>query len=222
MRGMFDRLKYLQENLHLLELGDRMEIMLETTVEDLLYDEKTGSVKGVRVRNSSGVKEIQADAVILATGGFCNDHSEKSLLTEFAPEVAKYPTTNGPWATGSGIKMARKVGASLIQMSTVQIHPTGFVDPADPKSSTKFLAAEALRGSGALLLNQNGERFANELGTRDYLTGEILKHCQFNETSNGHTAYMLLNDAAIDKFGWPSFNFYWKVKKFFQVQYIIN
>jgi aspartate oxidase len=51
-------------------------------------------------------------------------------------------------------------------MDFVQVHPTGFVDPADPGSPTKFLAAERLRGCGALLLGAGGRRFANELGRR--------------------------------------------------------
>lgn len=48
-----------------------------------------------------------------------------------------------------------------------QIHPTAFVDPADPFARSKFLAPEALRGLGGLLLNARGRRFVNELSTRD-------------------------------------------------------
>ena len=49
----------------------------------------------------------------------------------------------------------------------MQIHPTGFVDPFDEHNQVKWLAPEALRGVGGLLFNDKGERFCNELGTRD-------------------------------------------------------
>ncbi|GBG88332.1 hypothetical protein CBR_g46898, partial [Chara braunii] len=60
----------------------------------------------------------------------------------------------------------------------VQLHPTGFVDPADPTNPTKFLAPEALRGCGGILLNQKGERFVNELTTRDAATKAIMENCE--------------------------------------------
>ncbi|KRY12978.1 putative fumarate reductase, partial [Trichinella spiralis] len=84
-----------------------------------------------------------------STGGYSNDHTSDSLLEEFAKSKIDYPTTNGPFAVGSGVKMARLIGAKLIDMDKVQVHPTGFVDPEQPDAGTKFLAAEALRGSGA-------------------------------------------------------------------------
>lgn len=66
--------------------------------------------------------EINGKAVILATGGFSNDRSnEGSLLSEFAPEKLSFPTTNGPWASGRGVKMARAMGAALVGMNRVQV-----------------------------------------------------------------------------------------------------
>ncbi len=56
-------------------------------------------------------------------------------------------------------------------MDKVQVHPTGLVDPKDPTAKTKFLAAEALRGEGGLLLNSKGKRFCDDLGHRDYVSG---------------------------------------------------
>jgi len=58
----------------------------------------------------------------------------------------------------------------------VQVHPTGFVKEADPEAKVKFLASEVLRSVGGLLLNGNGDRFCNELGRHDYITGEMWKH----------------------------------------------
>ncbi|VDM20707.1 unnamed protein product [Wuchereria bancrofti] len=162
--------------------------------------------------------EISGKAVVLATGGFSCDHSkEDSLLQEFAPEKADFPTTNGPWATGRGVKMARAMGAALVGMQNVQIHPTAFVDPKDPAATTKFLAAEALRGKGAILLNDKGERFVNELGRRDHVTDKILKFCAKNEKAgSAHTAFMVMDDQAVEDFGRASFGFYAKIKGFFK------
>ena len=53
------------------------------------------------------------------------------------------------------------------------MHPTGLVDPKEPDAKVKFLAAEALRGVGGLLLDNEGQRFADELGHRDYVTGKM-------------------------------------------------
>uniref|UniRef100_A0A8R1EDW1 FAD_binding_2 domain-containing protein n=1 Tax=Caenorhabditis japonica TaxID=281687 RepID=A0A8R1EDW1_CAEJA len=106
-------------------------------------------------------------------------------------------------------------------MDRIQIHPTAFVDPKEPGAGTKFLAAEALRGKGAILINSDGKRFGNELGRRDYLTGRILEHAKpieekFQGGSAGKpSAIMLMNEANVDAFGRPAFNFYAIVKKFF-------
>ena len=56
------------------------------------------------------------------------------------------------------------------------MHPTGLVKPDDPDAKVKFLAAEALRGVGGIVLDANGDRFCNELGRRDYVTGEMWKN----------------------------------------------
>lgn len=60
-----------------------------------------------------------------------------------------------------------------IDLEKVQVHPTGLVDPNEPDAKVKFLAAEALRGCGGLLLDSEGQRFADELGHRDYVTGKM-------------------------------------------------
>jgi len=60
-------------------------------------------------------------------------------------------------------------------MKYVQVHPTGLVNVKDPNSKTKFLAAEALRGCGAILIDAEGNRFCDELGRRDYVSAEMAK-----------------------------------------------
>merc|ERR1719254_240080 len=86
------------------------------------------------------------------------------------------PTTNGEHCTGDGIKMGAAIGGKTIDLEWVQVHPTGLVKPEDPDAKIKFLAAEALRGVGGLVLDGNGKRFCNELGRRDYVTGEMWKN----------------------------------------------
>ncbi|EPS31495.1 hypothetical protein PDE_06450 [Penicillium oxalicum 114-2] len=113
--------------------------------------------------------------VILATGGYAADFSETSLLKKHRPDTYGLSSTNGTHATGDGQKMLMAIGANGIDMDKVQVHPTGLVDPKDPTAKFKFLAAEALRGEGGLLLNSDGQRFSDELGHRDYVSGQMWK-----------------------------------------------
>jgi flavocytochrome c len=113
--------------------------------------------------------------VILATGGYAADFTEDSLLKKHRPDTFDLSTTNGAHATGDGHKMLMKIGANGIDMESVQVHPTGLVDPKDPTAKTKFLAAEALRGEGGLLLNSKGQRFTDELEHRDYVSDKLWK-----------------------------------------------
>ncbi|OUC48575.1 flavocytochrome c [Trichinella nativa] len=197
--------------------SDRLKVMTNVRAVSLITDADGSVVVGLRFEHADTKEtgQLYANSIVLATGGYSNDHTSDSLLEEFAKSKIDYPTTNGPFAVGSGVKMARLIGAKLIDMDKVQVHPTGFVDPEQPDAGTKFLAAEALRGSGALLLDHSGQRFANELGPRDYLTGRIESQCKQSKDVGRKTAYMLLNDEAVDLFGRPSFEFYWKKKNFF-------
>jgi flavocytochrome c len=121
-------------------------------------------------------EEVSVDGpVILATGGYAADFTEGSILKQWRPDVYGLSTTNGAHATGDGHKMLMSIGANGIDMEKVQVHPTGLVDPKDPGSKWKFLAAEALRGEGGILLNGKGQRFSDELGHRDYVSGKIFE-----------------------------------------------
>eukprot|EP00439_Symbiodinium_sp_Y106_P005074 s893_g1.t1 len=93
-----------------------------------------------------------------------------SLLATYRPDLLHLPTTNGEHCTGDAIKMGEAIGAATIDLEWVQVHPTGLVKPDDPDAKVKFLAAEALRGVGGIVLDANGDRFCNELGRRDYET----------------------------------------------------
>ena len=133
-----------------------------TKVSALLID-ADGAVSGVRASD----EEIHGRNVVLTSGGF--GFAGGGLLGSFRPDLVSVPTTLGPHTTGDGIRLAASAGADLVGMEYVQLHPTGFVDPRDPSASTKVLAGELLRGSGGVLLTQDGFRFVNELGTRKYI-----------------------------------------------------
>merc|ERR1712084_139469 len=141
-----------------------------------------------------GKDEKEYGPVILASGGFGADFTQSSLLAMYRPDLMHLPTTNGEHCTGDGIKMGEEIGAKTIDLEWVQVHPTGLVKPDDADAKIKFLAAEALRGVGGVILNKNGERFANELGRRDYVTGEMWK--------NSPPFRLCLNKAASDEISW--------------------
>merc|ERR1711966_605791 len=113
---------------------------------------------------------------IVCSGGFGADFSADSLLGKYRPDLLHLPTTNGEHCTGDGIKMGERIGAATIDLEWVQVHPTGLVKPDGPDAKVKFLAAEALRGVGGVLIDRDGKRFANELGRRDYVTGQMWKN----------------------------------------------
>uniref|UniRef100_A0A0N4Z482 fumarate reductase (NADH) n=1 Tax=Parastrongyloides trichosuri TaxID=131310 RepID=A0A0N4Z482_PARTI len=196
---------------------EAIDIILDTEVVGLTaWNEYITGVRYRDFNNKDMIIEMKGKAVILTTGGYSADNNdENSLLEEFGkhPLLSQLPTTNGDFATGSGVKMARAMGAKIIDMENIQIHPTSFIDPANRDAKTKFLAAEALRGKGAILVNDKGLRFANELGRRDYLSEKIFNNCVSDK--NKRIAFMILNDEGVEGFGIQAFNFYWKVKKFF-------
>ncbi|CAE7776733.1 osm1, partial [Symbiodinium necroappetens] len=102
---------------------------------------------GLKYSDEAGATHSLFGTVVLAAGGYANDHQERSLLDRFTPELAKLPTTNGPFATGDVIKalLQQDLGAQTTLMDKVQIHPTGFLEVKQPNFHTKFLAPEALR-----------------------------------------------------------------------------
>ncbi|ORC86592.1 flavoprotein subunit-like protein [Trypanosoma theileri] len=145
-------------------------------------DDVSAPITGVVLENRKGEKRVERGVVIITTGGYAADFGSSdmdknnSLLARFTPNLLKFSTTNAEHATGDGIKVAEQVGAMLTDMEYVQVHPTGLVDPKDSDNHVKFLCAEALRGTGALILNGKGKRFVNELGRRDEVSHAMLQN----------------------------------------------
>lgn len=152
---------------------DRVSLVKKAKVTKVNTD-GSNNVTGVTY-TFNGEDTVADGPVILATGGYAADFTEDSLLKKWRPDTFDLSTTNGAHATGDGHKMLMKIGAQGIDMDKVQVHPTGLVDPKDPTAKTKFLAAEALRGEGGLLLNSKGERFTDELEHRDYVSNKMWK-----------------------------------------------
>ena len=139
---------------------NNLALMTNLTATKLLTDE-TGAVVGLEAATNDGYKvTVKAKAVILATGGF---GANLDMVVQYKPDLAGFMTTNAAGIQGQGILMAAEIGAATVDMEQIQIHPTVQADTAS-------LITEGLRGDGAILVNANGERFIDEVGTRDVVS----------------------------------------------------
>ncbi|CAL9732635.1 fumarate reductase 1 [Monosporozyma unispora] len=174
------------------EKPDLVKIQLDSKVTDIKID-NNGAVEGVEYTDKDEKTHvIDTKHVVFCSGGFS---FSKEMLAKYAPEIVDLPTTNGAQTTGDGQKILDKLGAEMIDMDQIQVHPTGFIDPNDRTAGHKFLAAEALRGLGGILLNPTtGKRFVNELETRDVVTAAIQKQCPQNE----NTSFLVLGEGIYD------------------------
>ena len=139
---------------------DNITLLTDTTATELTVDD-SGACNGVLAEGKTGNQvTVTAKAVVLATGGF---GANLDMVVELVPDLAGFMTTNAAGIQGQGILMARELGAATVDMDQIQIHPTVQADTAS-------LITEGLRGDGAILVNANGERFIDEVGTRDVVS----------------------------------------------------
>jgi len=187
----------LMEKFEAIAKADPYTAQVRTSTEATkLITDSNGTVIGVEWKNKkNGQTGKEFGSVVLATGGFGADFSKEGLLAQLRPDLLHLPTTNGDHCTGDGIKMGVAIGADAVDMNQVQVHPTGLVHPDEPNAKVKFLAAEALRGVGGLLITKDGERFCDDLGTRDYVSGEMFKH-------KGDPYRLVLNSTAAKEIEW--------------------
>lgn len=134
---------------------DHVKIVKKARVMKLIKD-SDGSIVGVEYEHKNKT-ETAHGPVILATEGYAADFTSYSLLKKYRLEYYDLPTTNGDHCTGDGYKLALGIGASAIDLEKMQVHPTGLVDPNEPDAKVKFLAAEALRRVGGMLLDNEGK-----------------------------------------------------------------
>ena len=140
-----------------------IDVMLDTSVTQIRYEQ--GAVQGVELLNDENeVLTINAKSVIVATGGFS---ANRDMVVKYRPELDGFVTTNHKGATGGGIAILQNIGADTVDMGEIQIHPT-------VEQTTSYLISEAIRGGGAILVNQAGKRFFNEMETRDKVSAQII------------------------------------------------
>lgn len=137
-----------------------VKMMLDTTATEILTD-ANGAAVGVKATGASGeTVTVNAKAVVLTTGGF---GANLDMVVKYKPELKGFMTTNAAGIQGQGIEMAQAIGAATVDMDQIQIHPT-------VEANTAALITEGLRGDGAVLINAEGKRFIDEVGTRDVVS----------------------------------------------------
>lgn len=157
---------------------DNIEIRISNKVTGLLTS-VDGSVTGVKVQNADGsIYMITSKAVIIATGGF---GANLDMVTSLQPSLSGFATLNHPGATGDAFEWVTAIGGATIQMANIQIHPTA-------EATNHILITEAVRGNGAILVNHGGQRFCNEMDTRDVVSVAILKQ-------EGGEAFLIFDQA---------------------------
>ncbi|PVW62423.1 flavocytochrome c, partial [Klebsiella pneumoniae] len=140
-----------------------IDVLLDTSVEEILM--RGDEVSGVRLINDEKeVIEVQTKSIVVATGGFS---ANSAMVVKYRPDLEGFVTTNHKGATGSGIALLERIGAGTVDMGEIQIHPT-------VEQQTSYLISESIRGGGAILVNQQGNRFFNEMETRDKVSAAII------------------------------------------------
>ena len=170
---------YLVEKL-LAKIGeDEISLLYNTEATELIVED--GAVTGVKATGDGVSYTINAKAVVLATGGF---GANLEMCAEYNPDLAGFVTTNSPCATGDGIRMAEAAGAATVDMEQIQIHPTVY-------QATSLMVTESVRGGGAILVNASGERFVDEMETRDVVSAAEI-------AQEGGYAYLVFDQAQRD------------------------
>lgn len=159
------------------ELG--IPIITNMKAEELIKD-KSGRVVGVKATMNGASYTFNAKGgVVLATGGF---GANPEMVKKYNPKIdERFKTTDAPGTTGEALYMAERAGAQLVNMGYIQTYPI-----CDPISGVIELIADA-RFDGAIMLNQEGKRFVEELQRRDVLSEAILKQ-------TGGYCWVLWND----------------------------
>ena len=143
---------------------NNIPVLYNTKAEEIITD-ANGAVSGVKVTDAEGTYTINCKAVIIATGGF---GANSEMVEKLNADLKGFGTTNVAAATGDGIAMGTAIGAATVDMEQIQTHPT-----VHPETQTMY--TEAVRGNGAIIVNKEGARFTNEMGTRDVVSAAILE-----------------------------------------------
>ena len=158
------------------ELG--IEVITEADVKEILTEDN--KITGVRAETADGELTVNAKSVVLATGGFgANDE----MTYENDHEIDEYvKSTNSPGATGDGIVMAETLNADTVDMDKIQLYPV-----CDPETGRLLYVGDTRLVGGALLVNKEGKRFVEELGTRREISMAI-------KAQTDHVGYLLWDE----------------------------
>ena len=158
-----------------------VQILLNTTANEILTD-ANGAAVGIKATGSTGeTVTVNAKAVVLTTGGF---GANLDMVVKYKPELKGFMTTNAAGIQGQGIEMAEAIGAATVDMDQIQIHPT-------VEANTAALITEGLRGDGAVLINAEGKRFIDEVGTRDVVSAAEI-------AQTGSYSWLVVDQAMVD------------------------
>ena len=159
---------------------ENIEILFETTAHtiQMTNDAATGIIATGKTGETI---TVNAKAVILATGGF---GANLEMVASYKPELEGFMTTNAAGLQGQGIAMAEAIGAATVDMEQIQIHPT-------VEFYTASLITEGLRGDGAILVNAEGKRFIDEVGTRDVVSAAEI-------AQTGSYSWLIVDQAMLD------------------------
>ena len=158
------------------ELG--IEVITEADVKEILTEDN--KITGVKAETPDGELTVNAKSVVLATGGFgANDE----MTYENDHEIDEYvKSTNSPGATGDGIIMAEALNADTVDMDKIQLYPV-----CDPETGRLLYVGDTRLVGGALLVNKEGKRFVEELGTRREISMAI-------KAQTDHVGYLLWDE----------------------------
>jgi fumarate reductase flavoprotein subunit len=171
------------EKLEAAAINAGVNIMTETTVNSIIMTD--GVATGVVATATDGhTVTVNAKAVIIAAGGF---GANNDLVATYKPELKGYVTTNAPTITGDGIVMGEAVGANLVDIDQIQIHPT-------VRQEDGALITESLRGDGSILINAEGNRFIDEMSTRDIVSAA-------ENTQTGSFSWLIVDQEMYDNSG---------------------
>ena len=158
-------------------------VLLNTTATEIVLDEN-GAACGVIATGPDGeTVTVNAKAVVITTGGF---GANNDMIASVRPELDGFITTNAPGIQGQGIQMAQAIGADTVDLEQIQLHPTVHVE-----GPNAVLITEGLRGDGAILVNQEGQRFFDEVSTRDKVSA-----AEFEQT--GGYAWLIVDSRMSD------------------------
>jgi len=163
------------------ELG--VETRTNSKVIQLIQD-ANGSITGVLVQGKhSKLHILGAKAVIIASGGFARNNA---LVAKYRPDLKGVDATNNPGNVGDALTFATKVGAATVDIKEIQAFPTA--------AAGKMVISETARGAGAIMLNNQGKRFCNEMDTRDKVSA-----CVWAQTNK--EAWLVFDETVLEQLG---------------------